>query len=278
MLSQTWGPPTWRVLHGIAHRIAPDNIAAKHTFVRAVHLLPIVMPCSTCRKEFHTLLEKIASHDGSGSGSGSGFGADTWLAWDPARWMYELHAHVLKNITRRRVSAYLQAAGVVGGDDDPMVDVTTGAAIPVLTFETVQNRIIIANGAYFSRTDLWTMLALYAGAITALAANAPGGVPADPGVVSAVPAVPAADIQSRSAAMCEFGAAVAELVQDVPCVAKAAAAMKAALCRKPPKGTAMQKPKSPEALLRCLCSAFDCSVDDAQHMAMAALVKDHPEA
>jgi hypothetical protein len=278
MLAQVWGPLVWRVLEGVANHgdgLHTRPPSTKHAFAQTVQLLPLVMPCSVCRAEFASLLkdggDAVPSPPPGDPTSTDGAVRAAWAAWDPARWLFVLHANVQRSITQRRVRTYLKdhpgaAAKVLksGVPTPTAVDFVTAVSIPALTFDTVKLRVQLAHGHYFSTHDLWVMLALFCGACAVL-----GERDAD--------ADADADVQARAAHVCAFAQHLAQVLVDIDLHRAVAKPLASKMCGVAADAHGKLHGKLPahRLVVTKLCAAFGKPEREALAMARAALVVAH---
>jgi hypothetical protein len=287
MLAQVWGPLVWRVLEGVANHGAGLKVqppSTKHAFAQAVQLLPSVMPCSVCRDEFAALLR--ASNGSSDMqhpppekpkpGNTAAVTA-AWEAWDPAVWLYLLHAHVQCSVTRRRVLAYFEQhpgekEAVVKVPSAMAADFIVAASTQAITLDTVRLRVQLADGHYFSVHDLWVMLALFCGACAVL------GDAEDSDTASS-----AAEVATRAANVCAFTQNLAQVLADIGLHRGVARPLAAKMCkiregasggsgfREAAKFATHDAPVHRQVVSK-LCAAFGRKEREALTMAHAAMV------
>jgi hypothetical protein len=193
MLPSLWGPPTWRVLHGLAHAVdgaGPGRGAAATHLWAAIDLLHKVMPCSLCRESLQGLCtgSQLVRLRAAGGPVGP--------------WLHALHTCVNTKLAKAR----LAAVGVPMPQDPRLVS----AVAPSLSWEALQARLVVTT-PYFSARDVWVMVTLFAAAGDAL----PPGSPA---------------AAARAADVCAFASALGRAMGAVGVYAGVASGLQAAFC------------------------------------------------
>lgn len=151
MNTSLWGPPLWRICHGVSVLFVPSTPTpvsepisereSEDDMVTFIDLMKTVLPCRFCRESLRTFIPQLADVHAS------------IRAGTLNRWMYDLHNLVNKKLqTQRCVEASIT-------DDAMQAALITLNTLP---FDTFLKRVEIASRRLFSVLDIEIVLCIMA--------------------------------------------------------------------------------------------------------------------
>lgn len=155
MNTSLWGPPLWRICHGVSVLFVPSTSTStskstsvpvsehesEDDMVTFIDLMKTVLPCRFCRQSLRTFIPQLADVRAS------------IRAGSLNRWMYDLHNLVNKKLqTQRCVEASIT-------DDAMQAALITLNTLP---FDTFLKRVEIASRRLFAVLDIEIVLCIMA--------------------------------------------------------------------------------------------------------------------
>jgi len=201
MNTAIWGPPLWRILHGISATFTPDTKMDLELIDTFIHNLQAVLPCVFCRNSLQHFLDHRMPDIKTYAVEGR-----------LDEWMYDLH-NLVNNKLNKQLSEKL-------GIPEEFHDILLQSG--KISLDIVRKRALVAENRLFSILDVETVLCI-------IALNC-SEIPNDDGVV-----VASRKCSAFSAFLVTFSALLTKtgMTQNRLDVRLTAVAPRVAMCDKP---------------------------------------------